>query len=208
MDVVLFEDLLAYGYFGVFLASLVGSLLPFVSGPYLVPITFAVIAGRLDPLPVSLLSALGAAVGKSILFVVYKRGRKFLKDDTRRRVLPLERLLSRYGWIAVLGAAATPLPDDVVYLPLALANYSSIYFLPVVFAGKLVITTSASFLVFYSSDLACLLVDCGAIYSSTTLTLLTATAVAALSLSLAYLLTRLNWEVLLKRFGLIRDGYP
>ncbi|MDW8044109.1 MAG: hypothetical protein RMJ30_07775, partial [Nitrososphaerota archaeon] len=50
----------AYGYLGVFAASLLGSLLPFVSGPYIPPIMVAVIAGKLDPLPTALASAGGA----------------------------------------------------------------------------------------------------------------------------------------------------
>jgi membrane protein DedA with SNARE-associated domain len=34
------------------------------------------------------------------------------------------KLLSRYGWMGVFIAASTPIPDDIVYIPLGLAKYS------------------------------------------------------------------------------------
>jgi hypothetical protein len=31
----------------------------------------------------------------------------------------LEKLVARHGWLAVVAAAATPLPDDIIFLLLA-----------------------------------------------------------------------------------------
>jgi membrane protein YqaA with SNARE-associated domain len=60
-----------------------------------------------------------------IIFCGSYYGRKvILSDNTKKRMLPLQRLLSRYGWLGVFIAATTPIPDDIVYIPLGLARYS------------------------------------------------------------------------------------
>jgi membrane protein DedA with SNARE-associated domain len=54
-------------------------------------------------------------------------------------MFPLHRLLSKYGWLGAFVAAATPVPDDVVYVTLGLAKYSPLRFATAVFAGKMVL---------------------------------------------------------------------
>lgn len=191
-----------YGYVGVFAASLLGSLIPFVSGPYIPPIILAVMAGRLDPFPTALASALGAALAKAVLFRFFKGGRVLLSEESRKRIEPLERLVARHGWLAVVGAAATPLPDDVVFMLLAISNYSSKLFIPTVFAGKLVITTAVAYLALYWYGLACYIVECVVGEVNITHTIAIAAATAAAALAAAYALTRLDWARLLDRVGL------
>jgi membrane protein DedA with SNARE-associated domain len=195
------EGLTAYGYVGVLAASFLGSLLPFVSGPYIPPIIIAVMAGRLDPLPTALASAAGAASAKLILFRFFKGGRVLISDETRRRIEPLERLVARHGWFAVLAAAATPLPDDIIYILLAVANYSSKLFLPTVFAGKLFITTIAAYTALYWSTLACTIIECTAGQLNPLQTILLAAASAAAAMTLIYIITRLDWQKILTKLG-------
>jgi membrane protein DedA with SNARE-associated domain len=152
--------LAGYGYAGVFAASLLGSLIPFVSGPYIPPIILAIMAGRLDPFPTALASALGAALAKAVLFKFFKGGRLLLGEESRKRIEPLERLVARHGWLAVVAVAATPLPDDIVFLLLAVSNYSSKLFIPTVFAGKLIITTAVAYLSLYWYGLTCYIIEC------------------------------------------------
>jgi membrane protein DedA with SNARE-associated domain len=49
---------------------------------------------------------------------------------------PLQNLVSRYGWFGAFIAALTPIPDDIVYIPLGLAKYSPWKFATATFAGK------------------------------------------------------------------------
>jgi len=51
----------------------------------------------------------------------------------------LQRLLGRYGWAGAFTASLTPIPDDLVYIPLGLAKYSPWKFATAVFAGKLLL---------------------------------------------------------------------
>jgi membrane protein DedA with SNARE-associated domain len=39
-------------------------------------------------------------------------------------MVPLQRLLGRYGGIGAFIAAVSPIPDDIVFIPLGLAKYS------------------------------------------------------------------------------------
>ena len=52
---------------------------------------------------------------------------------------PLERLLNRYGWLGAFLAALTPIPDDLIYIPLGIAKYSPWKFATATFSGKLIL---------------------------------------------------------------------
>ena len=54
----------------------------------------------------------------------------------RRECVHYRTLVSRYGWFGAFIAALTPIPDDIVYIPLGLAKYSPWKFATATFAGK------------------------------------------------------------------------
>ncbi|HEV2877750.1 MAG TPA: VTT domain-containing protein, partial [Nitrososphaeraceae archaeon] len=62
-----------------------------------------------------------------------------LSYNTKKRMLPLQKLLSRYGWMGVFTAAATPIPDDIVYIPLGIAKYSPLKFASALFVGQFIL---------------------------------------------------------------------
>jgi hypothetical protein len=113
----------------------------------------------------------------------------------------LEKLVARHGWLAVVAVAATPLPDDIIFLLLAISNYSSKLFIPTVFAGKLIITTAVAYLSLYWYGLTCYIVECVVGEVNITHTIAVAAATAAAALAAAYTLTRLDWTKLLNRIG-------
>jgi membrane protein DedA with SNARE-associated domain len=55
---------------------------------------------------------------------------------------PLQNLVSRYGWFGAFIAALTPIPDDIVYIPLGLAKYNPWKFATATFAGKFLMNES------------------------------------------------------------------
>jgi membrane protein DedA with SNARE-associated domain len=73
---------------------------------------------------------------KTIIFFISYYGRKILSDKTKKRMRPLQNLVSRYGWFGAFIAALTPIPDDLVYIPLGLAKYNPWKFATATFAGK------------------------------------------------------------------------
>jgi membrane protein DedA with SNARE-associated domain len=94
---------------------------------------------QLDPHLVSIFSAIGAVIAKLIIFYVSYYGRNILSTKTKKRMLPLQRLVSKYGWPGAFAAAVSPIPDDLVYIPLGLAKYSPWKFAVATFTGKLIL---------------------------------------------------------------------
>ena len=54
-------------------------------------------------------------------------------------MLPFQKLVKRYGGSAAFVAAATPIPDDLVYIPLGLAKYDPKRFFVATLLGKFVL---------------------------------------------------------------------
>ena len=54
-------------------------------------------------------------------------------------MLPFQKLVKRYGGSAAFVAAATPIPDDLVYIPLGLAKYNPKRFFVATLSGKFVL---------------------------------------------------------------------
>jgi membrane protein DedA with SNARE-associated domain len=128
-----------FGYLGILLFSFVGSIIIFIPVPYFPILVAAAFDKHLDPNLIALSSAFGSVMGKMIVFYSSYYGRKMLHNTTKRRMFPLHRLLSRYGWLGAFIAAAIPIPDDLVYITLGLAKYNPWRFASAVFSGKIVL---------------------------------------------------------------------
>ena len=145
-----------YGYIGILIITFFASIILFIPVPYFPVLFTAGINQNLDPHLVSLSSALGAVIAKLIIFYVSYYGRNILSSKTKKRMLPLQRLLSKYGWPGAFAAALTPIPDDLVYIPLGLAKYNPAKFAIATFAGKFILN---EFIVFGSVFLGRPVVD-------------------------------------------------
>jgi len=97
----------------------------------------------------ALLSAVSATIAKQIIFFVSFKGRKIISEKTQKRMRPFERLVKKYGAAAAFVAAATPVPDDIIFVPLGLAKYNPRRFFISTLAGKIVLSYSIVFLYHY-----------------------------------------------------------
>jgi membrane protein DedA with SNARE-associated domain len=127
------------GYLGVLLISFIGSIIVFIPVPYFPVLVTATLNRNLDPHVIALTSAVGAVAAKMIIFYGSYYGRNILSSKTKKRIMPLQRLLGKYGWVGAFTASVTPIPDDLVYIPLGLAKYKPWKFATAVFAGKLIL---------------------------------------------------------------------
>jgi membrane protein DedA with SNARE-associated domain len=127
------------GYAGIIVISFVGSIIVFVPIPYFPILIGAAFNKQLDPNLISLSSAVGAVTAKMIIFYASYYGRNILNTNTKKRMAPLQRLLGKYGWFGAFLAALTPIPDDIVYIPLGIAKYSPWKFASATFSGKFIL---------------------------------------------------------------------
>ncbi|HEY9399416.1 MAG TPA: VTT domain-containing protein [Nitrososphaeraceae archaeon] len=128
-----------FGYLGILLISFVGSLVVFVPIPYFPVLITAAFNSNLDPTLIALSSTIGAVSAKLIIFYASYYGRNILSPKIKGKMVPLQRLLGRYGGIGAFIAAVSPIPDDIVYIPLGLAKYSPWKFAIATFLGKFVL---------------------------------------------------------------------
>ena len=127
-----------FGYLGILLISFVGSIIVFVPIPYFPVLITAAFNDNLNPTLIALSSAIGAVIAKLIIFYASYYGRNMLSSKIKGKMIPLQRLLGRYGGIGAFIAAVSPIPDDIVYIPLGLAKYSPWKFAIATFLGKFI----------------------------------------------------------------------
>ena len=200
MDLVdLFPFAPEVGYLSLALVNFFGSLVPFVPLPGFLLLATMSVGNQFDLHVLALLSAFTATAAKQIIFYVSYGGRKIINEKTRKRMRPFERLVKRYGAGAAFFAAATPIPDDLVYVPLGLAKYSPKRFFIATLTGKIVLSYV---IVFISHYLGLSLVepflenidDATPIYIGIII-------FGAMMTSVIILLLRLDWEKILGRFA-------
>jgi membrane protein DedA with SNARE-associated domain len=120
---------LQYGYVGIFLISLLGATSIFIPIPSTVVIF---ILGGLriggnwafDPLLIAVFAGTGAAIGELTGYLVGLGGRKFIGEKYKRKMDILMRLFKRFGAVIIFIFALTPLPDDLLFIPLGVMRYS------------------------------------------------------------------------------------
>ena len=128
------------GYLSLSLVNFFGSLVPFVPLPGFLLLATMSVGDQFNLHLLALLSAFTATAAKQIIFYVSYGGRKIINEKTRKRMRPFERLVKRYGAGAAFFAAATPIPDDLVYVPLGLAKYNPKRFFIATLTGKIVLS--------------------------------------------------------------------
>lgn len=139
-----FTDLFPFdpgvGYLGLSLVSFFGSLIPFVPIPSFVLMATMAVGDQFNIHLLAIFSALTATGAKQIIFYISYGGARILSEKTRKRMKPFERLVKKYGGAAAFIAAATPIPDDLVYIPLGIAKYNPKRFFLATLSGKILLS--------------------------------------------------------------------
>jgi len=135
----------AIPWLGAFIVSLLGNAVPYTTVPYLLWIALTA-PGYRDPVTKALIivfAGLGAALGKLIVFSVGRAAHQVLPESVRANMEVFARLFEKWGFLAIFLFAASPLPDDILYIPLGVAGYNPLLFFVAVALGKIVITAVA-----------------------------------------------------------------
>jgi len=134
----------------VLLTSFGFNLIPFASPSNLfIASNSALILGVGDPttlVTMGFLVALGATSAKSIHYLITFFVSKHLREKQRQRLEAESLKIKRWAFLLLFVAAATPIPDEPVVIPLGLLKYSPLKFFSTFFLGKLLITVIGAFL--------------------------------------------------------------
>jgi len=144
------DTLGAWGYFGVFLVSLISN------ASYIFPlpgILIVFMAGAaLNPWLVGIFAGLGSAIGELTGYVIGRGAHKVVEKKSMwfNRA---EKWIKRRGvFVVIVLFAATPLPDDVAGTVAGLLNYSWKRFLVATFIGKVALCTVVAWAGYYGVE--------------------------------------------------------
>jgi membrane protein YqaA with SNARE-associated domain len=113
-----------YGYFGIFLLSLIGALSIFFPIPYTVVIF--TLGQSFEPVWIAVAAGLGSAIGEFSGYLLGFGGRKAISEKYKKKMDFLVKLFNRFGPVVIFLFALTPLPDDLLFIPLGVMRYSLI----------------------------------------------------------------------------------
>ena len=187
------------GYLALSLISFFGSLIPFVPIPSFVVLATMAVGEQFNIHILAIVGAVTATFAKMIIFYISYGGGRILSEKTRKRMKPFERLVKKYGAAAAFVAAATPIPDDLIYIPLGLAKYNPRRFFIATLAGKFVLSYIIVIIAHYVglSILDPLLEN----VESTSTIYLGIIVFAVILTVMIILLLRLDWEKILGKFA-------
>lgn len=178
------------GYAGVFAVSFLGNLIPFMPIPYLAVVYFySLKVPGASPLVVGIVSGVGGACGKMVVYTLGRGARKLLPRESAQRYERIGKMLRSYGALAAFLISATPSPDDAVIIPLGLMKYDVVKLFLGLAAGKVVISIATAYAGYTVARL-----------SSNEL-LLEAISSVVLFVIVIVLLVYLDWEKILELIG-------
>jgi len=127
-----------FGYLGVFIISFIGSVSVVFPVPY--TIVIYLLGAVLDPFFVAVSGGLGAALGEFSGYALGYYGRTVVSEERRRKMDYMVKVFDRYGPVSIFLFALTPLPDDLLFIPLGVMRYPFWKaFIPALF-GKMLMT--------------------------------------------------------------------
>ncbi|MEM0349837.1 MAG: VTT domain-containing protein [Candidatus Caldarchaeum sp.] len=193
-----------YGPLGVFVVSLLGSILPFVPVPYLIVVVL--LSETVNPLILGLAAGIGGSIGKITSYIIGRLGYRLLSDEKKRSMDTLREFIGKFGDLGVFIFALTPLPDDVYIIPAGMVKLSFWRFMLANTAGKILLSILVAVLGRTYFEYARLLLGEVSWVS---------TAVATLAMVIiTVLLLKTDWEKLLKTLkesgwkGVLRSYTP
>jgi membrane protein YqaA with SNARE-associated domain len=96
----------------------------FVPIPYTVVIFILGGLSSFEPLWIAVAAGIGSAIGEFSGYLLGMGGRRVIGNKYKKRMEFLTKLFKRYGPVAIFVFALTPLPDDLLFIPLGVMRYS------------------------------------------------------------------------------------
>lgn len=129
--------MIQFGYLGVFFISFIGTMSIIVPIPYTLVILLLSMRGAMNPLLLTIAGGIGSGIGEFSGYALGYYGRTMISKKRQRKMNYMVKVLNRYGSIVIFLFALTPLPDDLLFVPLGILRYSFIKAFIPCFLGKL-----------------------------------------------------------------------
>jgi membrane protein YqaA with SNARE-associated domain len=184
----------SYPHLLIFIVSLIGNSIPYAAVPYYLLLIYYSHRFR-DPLELSILalfSGLGSTAGKIIIYLVGRGIHHVVSEKNKRNIELFGRLIGRWGFLFILIATSTPVPDDVILIPMAFVGYSFAMYIVATLIGK---TMASLFIVFFGRGLATLMEDTGVLPQYIQVPLL-----LGISVVLMILIVRIDWADVVREY--------
>jgi len=108
----------------VFAISFIGTASIIIPIPYTVLILSLILSStEWDPILLTVAGGFGSAFGEMVGYGLGYFGRKIVSPERQHKMEYLVKIFDRYGPLAIFAFALTPLPDDLLYIPLGLLRY-------------------------------------------------------------------------------------
>jgi membrane protein YqaA with SNARE-associated domain len=130
-----------YGYFGVFAISLVGALsilLPVPDSLAVFTLSGLRVGGSyvFEPVWIAAAAGFGSTIGEFSGYLLGFGGKRKITGKYKKNVDFLVKVFNRFGVIAIFVFALTPLPDDLIFIPLGVMRYNPVKAILPALAGK------------------------------------------------------------------------
>ena len=188
--------MIQFGYFGVFFISFIGTMSIIVPIPYTLVILWLSMRGAMNPLLLTIAGGIGSGIGEFSGYALGYYGRTMISKKRQRKMNYMVKVLNRYGSIVIFLFALTPLPDDLLFVPLGILRYSFIKAFIPCFLGKLLMCGILAFggQLYYDA----LLIIFGEMAWEIEILTAIITAVALMLTLVA--MFKIDWEKLLKKY--------
>jgi membrane protein YqaA with SNARE-associated domain len=134
-----------YGYVGVFFISLVGALSVVIPIPDTISI-FTLAGLKIGggwvfaPVLIAMAATIGSGIGQFFGYLLGAAGKRTMTGEYKKNADFLANVFNKFGPVGIFAFALTPLPDDIMFIPLGMARYNPIKaFLPAL-SGKFLIS--------------------------------------------------------------------
>jgi membrane protein YqaA with SNARE-associated domain len=185
-----------YGYLGIFLVSLLGSASIFFPIPYTVVLFTVGSLEKFNPILIAFASGLGSAVGEFSGYLLGLGGRKVISEKGKRNVEFLLKIFGRYGALAIFTFALTPLPDDLLFIPLGVMRYGFIRAFIPAFLGKLCMSLIIVYSARFTIGIICQIFGIESDWALAIISMV----IALILLTLIFILMfKVDWEKTLKK---------
>lgn len=136
------------GYLGIFLFSIASGFNLIVPIPIVSFFPFFLSAG-FHPIPTVLVISLGMTVGDALGYLIGRAGRDIVSPRSKTIVRRIEALQSKHALLPYIGiflyAAFSPLPNELIVIPLAFLGFRMWKVMLAVFAGNCIFNALAAF---------------------------------------------------------------